>query len=98
VYQLPRLMLDLLGDGRPSILRVGNPSVVKRLRPLPGLHLVQDDDRGSVTCRDGSLAQPLQCSESGRVVDALKRLTFDIFNGRQHALDLLPSSGSTSAN
>ena len=96
-YQLPRLALDLLGDERPSILRIGSPSTLKKLRPLPGLFLVQDNDRGAITCRDGNTAQSPQCSESGKVVDALKRLTFDIFNGQQHALDLLSSSESAVA-
>ena len=89
VYQLPRLVLDLLGDRRPSILRIGDPRELERIRPLPGLHLALDGEGGSVTCRDGSGEPPPGCSESGRVVEALKRLTFDIFNGRQHALSLL---------
>ena len=91
-YQLPRLVLDLLGDERPSILRIGDASELERIRPLPGLHLALDGQGGSVTCRDGSAQQASQCSDSRRVVEALKRLTFDIFNGEQHTLGLLPVS------
>ncbi len=92
MYQLPGIMLDLLGDHRPSILRMGGAGLLKRVRPLPGLHLVLNENGDAVTCRDNDESQDSTCSVTSPVVDALERITFDIFNGRQYALKSLPDA------
>ena len=43
IYQLPELILDLLGDRRPTMLRLPPPPLPVILRPLAGLHIVISD-------------------------------------------------------
>lgn len=84
-YQLPALLLELLGDHRPSIMELttqtpGEP----RIRPLPGVHLVIGESVLEV-CRDPDLDTP-GCTDSGAWVKAVETLRTDLFSGKQHAL------------
>lgn len=85
MYQLPALVLDLLGDGRESILRMTtHPDPTVRIRPLPGMHLVVDDDTVQA-CR-GDTGDAPSCSGSDAWLETIRLLERDIFSGYQHAL------------
>ena len=89
IYQLPSLILDLLGDERDSMLHLaaqnGNDA---RMRPLPGVHVLTRKGRAVALCtRDGTdETNDTACADSQRRLAALDVLTRDIFSGSQHAL------------
>jgi len=102
LYQLPGLLLALLGDERPSILGLTWPDLAadlgaSRLRPLPGLYFLSLDEDVIACRRDGPALDPA-CVATAERLDALEVLTRDIFAGEQHALrDLGEPEGSRGA-
>ncbi len=85
LYRLPALLLQLLGDDRPSImaLTAADPDAPS-IRPLPGMHFLASGD-GVTICRDGE-AQPSACEASASWLAAVRVLRRDLFSGRQYAL------------
>jgi phosphoglycerol transferase MdoB-like AlkP superfamily enzyme len=81
MFQLPALILQLLGDERPSFMEM---TAETRIRPLPGMHLEIRDNRLQL-CRDGSAVDP-ECGISRDWMNAVITLTSDIFGGEQYAL------------
>jgi phosphoglycerol transferase MdoB-like AlkP superfamily enzyme len=84
-YQLPGLLLRLLGDERPTMMALtaaeaGAPAV----RPLPGMYFI-DDGETVMTCR-GTDPEPAACAEYWPWLDALAVVGRDIFMGDQYAL------------
>jgi hypothetical protein len=89
LYQLPGLLLALLGDERPSMMGLTWPDLAAdlgrtRMRPLPGLHFLSQGTE-VIACRGGA-AQHLACADAADRLEALRVLTRDIFAGEQHAL------------
>ena len=89
---LPQWLLDLLGDRSDSILRLSRLPVDQVVRPLPGLHLLVDDEKSSV-CKKQNTDRPAVCTETDPLVEALDILTYDLFNGEQHGLRLMEKRG-----
>ena len=87
LFRVPELILDLLGDSSKSIVRLSKLPGTEVIRPLPGLHLRISDENTSV-CKTNSAGNPQSCTRTAPLVDALDVLTYDLFNGRQHALKL----------
>ena len=84
-YRLPALLLDRLGDQRPSILKLATPTgEFGRLRPLPGMHFVAAE--GAVQVCRGTETDAAACADSTRWVQAIETLRTDLFSGEQHAL------------
>jgi phosphoglycerol transferase MdoB-like AlkP superfamily enzyme len=84
-YQLPALLLDRLGDQRPSILKLATQTGESaRIRPLPGVHLVVTEDADRV-CR-GAETDAASCADSAHWLQAVETLRTDLFSGEQHAL------------
>jgi hypothetical protein len=92
MYRIPELVLDLLGDKSDSILRLSRLPVEQIVRPLPGLHLLVDDEKSSV-CKQKDSGNPGACAETAPLVEALDILTYDLFNGEQHGLELMEKRG-----
>ena len=84
MYQLPGLILDLLDDQRPSLLRLAASSPDAPVRPLPGMHFLAGGEQ-QLVCREGSESSVL-CEPSARWLQALITLTQDLFGGFQHIL------------
>jgi phosphoglycerol transferase MdoB-like AlkP superfamily enzyme len=85
LYQLPGLLLRLLGDERPSIMALTAPVADSAaIRPLPGMHFISDG-KTVTACRDTD-HPPKACETSVSWLDALRIITRDIFGGAQHAL------------
>ena len=84
-YQLPGLLLRLLGDTRPSMMALTAPRPeTPAIRPLPGMHFISDGET-AITCRDPA-DQPAACEASTTWLGALRVIGRDIFGGAQHAL------------
>ena len=88
MYQLPGIILDLLGDQRPSLLRLAATSPDAPVRPLPGMHFLTGGEQPLV-CRSGEEI-PDRCIASKRWLQAMIILTQDLFGGSQHILKLEP--------
>ena len=86
MYQLPGIILDLLGDGRPSLLRLAATSPDAPVRPLPGMHFLTGGEQPLV-CRKGGETSA-RCETTGRWLRAIITLTQDLFGGFQHILSL----------
>lgn len=84
IYALPALILDLLGDGRDTMLRfTARSNDVVRVRPLPGMHFAVEG-RQLTVCRGGERLPG--CEPSTAWVEAVDILKRDLFSGAQHAL------------
>lgn len=90
MYRVPALILALLGDPTPSVMRLGGSVDGASLRPLPGLYFLADGAH-VVACRDG---QPpaAGCQPYRDKLKALETLTRDVFSGDQHTLRQLPQA------
>jgi phosphoglycerol transferase MdoB-like AlkP superfamily enzyme len=96
-YQLPGLLLQLLGDARPSMMALTAPEPGSPvIRPLPGMHFV-DEGETVTTCRDPA-DKTAACETSNAWLAALRVIARDIFGGTQHALRRLePTPGFRAA-
>ena len=88
LFQIPQMILDLLGDSSDSILRLSSLPEVETIRPLPGLHLLVNNDQSTV-CKKNDPDNPRSCTQTNPLVDALDVLAYDLFNGQQHTLQLI---------
>ncbi len=84
MYQLPGLILDLLGDRRPTLMQLAATSPDAPVRPLPGMFFLVDGQPPPV-CRTGQ-DNHARCDNAGRWLQAMIILTQDLFGGFQHIL------------
>lgn len=86
MYALPATILDLLGDQRPSMLRLlaGAEAGGAHIRPLPGLHFSVADGHLEL-CRPHDSAAG-NCAAAQAWVEAVRVLERDLFSGAQHTL------------
>ena len=90
MYRLPAVILALLGDERPSVMRLtASPDRRSSVRPLPGLFFITSGD-SLETCRDGVPTAPASCESYRRWLQALDTVTRDVFSGNQHSVRQLP--------
>ncbi len=87
MYQLPALILELLGDRRDSVMKLtARTPDAARIRPLPGMHVVLDGKKVKA-CRDGESSDAGEaCAASRAWLEAVTTLQRDVFSGAQHAL------------
>ena len=88
LFRIPGVVLDLLGDNGNTILQLSRLSETEALRPLPGLHLVVENNQSRV-CKKQSADNPQSCTQTDPLINAMDILTYDLFNGAQHALQLI---------
>jgi len=90
VYQLPQLILDMLGNQQPSLMRMSKAPGGMTLRPLPGMYFVGDEGERKMCHlggdQDANSSKDDACNGTAQWVRALTTLTRDLFNGRQHSL------------
>lgn len=84
IYRLPGLVLELLGDARPSPLTLTGTPPGLAVRPLPGMSLVVSAD-GPRACRPVIDDDP-GCEEAAAWLAAVGTLARDLFAGRQYTL------------
>jgi phosphoglycerol transferase MdoB-like AlkP superfamily enzyme len=84
-YQLPGLLLQLLGDERPTMMALtAGEADAPAIRPLPGMYFI--DDGEIVTACRGTDAKAAVCAEHRPWLDALGVVGRDIFMGEQYTL------------
>lgn len=95
VYQLPQMILEMLGTQQPSLMRMSKAPDGVTLRPLPGMYFAGYQHERKV-CRQGDgqdadSGKDDACADTAQWVHALTTLTRDLFNGHQYSLPPHPN-------
>lgn len=88
LYRLPDMLLGLLGDVRPTVMSLTRTPPDLSIRPLPGMQYVLTDGNIAV-CRDNTDKSPL-CKAVAHWMNAVEKLTEDLYSGQQHLLQRTP--------
>ena len=81
LYQVPKLLLDLLNFNEPSIMDYAAPLPNLRVRPLPGLHFNILADGTVDMCKEPPYSET--CQLSSRWLENISVVSNDLFMGRQ---------------
>ena len=81
LYQVPRLLLDLLNFNDPSIMDYVTPLPNMRVRTLPGLHFNSLADGKVELCTEPPYSEA--CQLSSRWLENVSVVSNDLFMGRQ---------------
>ncbi len=81
LYQVPKLLLDLLNFNEPSIMDFAAPLPDLRVRPLPGLHFNILPDGTVEMCKEPPYSEA--CQLSSRWLEDVSVVSNDLFMGRQ---------------
>jgi len=81
LYQVPKLLLDLLNFNEPSIMDYTAPLPAIRIRPLPGLHFNILADGAVDMCKEPPYSEA--CQSSSRWLEDISVVSNDLFMGRQ---------------
>lgn len=81
LYQVPKLLLDLLGFNDPTILDYTYRLPTMRVRPLPGLHFNVLKDGKIDVCKEPPYSET--CQVSNRWLSDVATVSNDLFIGQQ---------------
>ncbi len=81
LYQVPKLLLDLLNFNEPSIMDYAAPLANMRVRTLPGLHFNRLADGAVDMCTEPPYSEA--CQLSSRWLENISVVSNDLFMGRQ---------------
>jgi phosphoglycerol transferase MdoB-like AlkP superfamily enzyme len=82
LYQVPKLLLNLLNYNEPSIMDYVSPLLDIRVRPLPGLHFDLLKDGKVDLCKEPPYSEA--CQKSARWLQDVSVVSNDLFIGRQY--------------
>jgi hypothetical protein len=82
LYQVPRLLLNLLNYNEPSIMDYVSPLPDMRVRPLPGLHFNLLKDGKVDLCKEPPYSEA--CQKSARWLKDVLVVSNDLFIGHQY--------------
>ena len=82
LYQVPKLLLNLLNYNEPSIMDYVTPLPDRRVRPLPGLHFDLHDEGKVDLCKEPLTSET--CQKSARWLKDVLVVSNDLFIGRQY--------------
>lgn len=82
LYQVPRLLLNMLNYNEPSIMDYVSPLPDMRVRPLPGLHFNLLKDGKVDLCKEPPYSET--CQKSARWLQNVLVVSNDLFIGRQY--------------
>jgi phosphoglycerol transferase MdoB-like AlkP superfamily enzyme len=81
LYQVPKLLLDLLNNNEPTILDYSHPLPDMRVRPLPGLHFNVLKGGKIDVCKEPPYSDT--CHTSSRWLNNITAVSNDLFIGQQ---------------
>lgn len=81
LYQVPKLLLDLINFNEPSIMDYTAPLSNMRVRTLPGLHFNRMADGAVDMCTEPPYSEA--CQLSSRWLENISVVSNDLFMGRQ---------------
>jgi len=82
LYQVPKLLLNLLNYNEPTIMDYVSPLPDLRVRPLPGLHFNLLKDGKVDLCKEPPYSEA--CQKSARWLQDVSVVSNDLFIGRQY--------------
>ncbi len=82
LYQVPKLLLNLLNYNEPSIMDYAAPLPDRRVRPLPGLHFDLRAEAKVDLCKEPISSET--CQKSARWLKDVSVVSNDLFIGRQY--------------
>lgn len=85
-YELPALILDLLGLKRPPWINLFLPRDGLHVRTFGEVLLSVDDEGQAFTCR-GQVGDPPACTDLNVWIDNIRTIAFDLTLGDQRVLD-----------
>jgi phosphoglycerol transferase MdoB-like AlkP superfamily enzyme len=98
LYQIPKLLLELLNFTEPTIMDYTRSASDKRIRTLPGLHLALLNNGKVEICKEPDVAA--NCQTSARWLQDVLVVSNDLFIGKQftrpaHSVNepVVPSNG-----
>jgi len=97
MYGLPSLILDFLGDRRPSVMKLTTGRQGEVVRPLPGMHFSVRDGAVALACRQQSGVVEARCEPYDRWMSAVQVISQDLFSGYQFVLEAVPSASAPAA-
>jgi hypothetical protein len=95
LYQLPKLLLNLLGFNDKTIIDYTNPIPDMRIRPLPGLHFNVSKDGKIDVCKEPPYSE--SCQKSVRWLNDVNVVSNDLFIGQQFTRIKHPNEESPTA-
>jgi len=81
LYQVPKLLLNLLNFNEPTIMDYVTSASDKRIRPLPGLHFSLAKEEKVELCKEPPFSE--SCQASSRWLQDVLVVSNDLFIGRQ---------------
>jgi len=84
LYRLPDLLLGLLGEVQPTVMSLTRTPPGLSIRPLPGMQYVIND--GAIAVCRGKEDEPPLCQGVTHWLEAVEKLTEDMYSGRQYLL------------
>jgi phosphoglycerol transferase MdoB-like AlkP superfamily enzyme len=81
LYEIPKLILNLLHLNQPTIMDFATPLDNRRIRPLVGLHFDEFNDGRMNVCKEPPYSP--ECQQSLVWLNAVKTVSNDLFIGRQ---------------
>lgn len=81
LYQVPKLLLNLLNFNEPTIMDYTSPLPDRRIRALPGLHLALPNNGKVELCKEPPFSE--SCQASSRWLHNISVVSNDLFIGRQ---------------
>jgi hypothetical protein len=82
LYQVPKLLLNLLNYNEPTIMDYVDPLPDMRVRPLPGLHVDLLKDGKIELCKEPPYSP--SCLKSSNWLQDISVVSNDLFMGRQY--------------
>ena len=82
LYQIPKLLLNLLHYDGPNIMDYVNPLPDMLIRPLPGLHLAVLNNGKVDLCKEPPYSKP--CQQSSDWLENILIVSNDLFIGHQY--------------
>ena len=96
LYQVPKLLLNLLHVTEPTIMDFTSPPLSMLVRPLPGLHFDLTDKGNIDVCKEPPFNET--CRISSQWLQDVTTVSNDLFIGRQYTRPKHPSSDSVNPN
>ncbi len=81
LYQVPKLLLNLLNFNEPTIMDYASPLPNRRVRPLPGLHFALPSNGAVELCKEPPFSE--SCQASSKWLQDVLVVSNDLFIGRQ---------------
>jgi phosphoglycerol transferase MdoB-like AlkP superfamily enzyme len=94
IYQVPKLLLDLLHFDERTIMDFTQPPAGMRVRPLPGLHFDLLDNGKIAVCKEPPFRDEA-CQRSARWLEDVLTVSTDLFIGSQHTRPLPHREGES---